>query len=251
MTDELKDRIAIVTGATRGMGRAVSERFAGEGAVTVLADLREGKLLELAASLEEKGAGAMPRVCDVSDHFEVSALVNEVMEEYGRIDILVNAAGIMYPTKFHEMSVEEWDKVMDVNLRGTFLTMREVFPHMMARGGGRIVNFSSTAGRTVSTLGGAHYTASKHAVIGLTRAVAREGGGYGIRVNAVCPGLIDTEMVRSTIDAETVREIERSFPITRSGTPEEVAELVLFLVSDRSAYITGAAVNISGGDLLA
>jgi NAD(P)-dependent dehydrogenase (short-subunit alcohol dehydrogenase family) len=139
---------------------------------------------------------------------------------------------------------------MAVNLRGTFLMMREVFPHMKAGGGGSIVNFSSTAGLTVSTLGGAHYTASKHGVIGLTKAVAKEGGSHHVRVNAVCPGLIDTEMVRDTIDQEKVKEYESSFPIQRLGTPEEVAGLVLFLASDQSAYLTGASFNISGGDLM-
>jgi NAD(P)-dependent dehydrogenase (short-subunit alcohol dehydrogenase family) len=139
---------------------------------------------------------------------------------------------------------------MNVNVRGTFLLMREVYPHMKKRRDGRIVNFSSTAGLTASTLGGAHYTASKHAVMGLTKAVAKEGGPFGVRVNAVCPGLIDTEMVRGTIDKKIVKQYERSFPISRLGTPEEVAELVLFLASDKSAYVTGVGVNISGGDLL-
>ena len=251
MTRELEDRIAVITGAARGMGRAVAERFASEGAVPVLVDLQEGGLHELASTLGKKGMEATVHRCDISNEKEVAALVDAVLEKHGRIDILVNCAGILYPTRFSGMSVEEWDSVMAVNLRGTFLMMREVYRHMMTRKDGRIVNFASTAGKTVSTLGGAHYTASKHGVIGLTRAVAKEGGEYGIRVNAVCPGLIDTGMVRDTIDDEVVRRHERTFPISRPGTPDEVAELVLFLVSDRSAYITGAAMNISGGDLLA
>ena len=139
---------------------------------------------------------------------------------------------------------------MQVNLRGTFLLMHEAYPQMKRQGKGSIINFSSTAGLTVSTLGGAHYTASKHAVMGLTKAVAKEGGPFGVRVNAVCPGLIDTEMVRATIDAERIAAYEAAFPIHRLGTPAEVADLVLFLASDRSAYITGAGINISGGDLL-
>jgi 3-oxoacyl-[acyl-carrier protein] reductase len=128
--------------------------------------------------------------------------------------------------------------------------MHAVYPHMKARNRGSIVNFSSTAGLTVSTLGGAHYTASKHGVMGLTKALAKEGGPFGVRVNAVCPGLIDTAMVRATIPPERIRRYEAAFPINRLGTPEEVAELVLFLASDRSSYITGVALNISGGDLL-
>jgi NAD(P)-dependent dehydrogenase (short-subunit alcohol dehydrogenase family) len=248
---ELKGKVSIVTGAAQGMGRAIVERFAEEGSTPVMVDLQKEKLLGLASELKKKEIDAMVQVCDVSDEGSVRMMVDAVMEEYGRIDILINCAGIMYPTRFYEMTVEEWDRVMAVNLRGVFLTMREIFPHMKAKGDGRIVNFSSTAGKTVSTLGGAHYTASKHGVIGLTRAVAKEGGPIGIRVNAVCPGLIDTDMVRGTIDEETLRRFGGSFPINRLGTSREVAELVLFLASDRSAYITGAAVNISGGDLLA
>jgi NAD(P)-dependent dehydrogenase (short-subunit alcohol dehydrogenase family) len=251
MTGELKDKVAIVTGAAQGMGRAVAERFAEEGAVLVLVDLQKEKMLDISTGLRGKGTEAMVQICDISIEGNVRMLVDAVMEEYGRIDILVNCAGIMYPTRFHEMTVDEWDKVMAVNLRGVFLLMREVYPHMKEAGDGRIVNFSSTAGRTVSTLGGAHYTASKHGVIGITRAVAKEGGPHGIRVNAVCPGLIDTEMVKGAIDKESIERFEASFPIKRLGNPREVADLVLFLASDRSAYITGAAYNICGGDLLA
>lgn len=139
---------------------------------------------------------------------------------------------------------------MNINLRGTFLLMHAVYPHMKARGRGSMVNFSSTAGLTVSTLGGAHYTASKHGVIGLTKALAKEGGPFGVRANAVCPGLIDTEMVRATLSPDRIQGYEATFPISRLGTPGEVAELVLFLASDRSAYVTGATLNISGGDFL-
>ena len=181
---------------------------------------------------------------------QVTTVIDSVLMELGRIDVLINAAGILHPTRFDEMTVAEWDRVISINLRGTFLLMHAVYPHMKARGRGSIVNFSSTAGLTVSTLGGAHYTASKHGVMGLTKALAKEGGPFGVRVNAVCPGLIDTEMVRATISPDRIRRYEAAFPISRLGTPDEVAELVLFLASDRSAYITGVALNISGGDLL-
>jgi NAD(P)-dependent dehydrogenase (short-subunit alcohol dehydrogenase family) len=251
MVDELKGKVAIVTGAAQGMGRAVAELFADEGATLVLVDLQKERLLEVGEALKEKGTLATMEICDVSDEGAVRMLIDSVVEEHERVDILINCAGIMYPTRFHEMTVEEWDKVVAVNLRGVFLLMREVYPHMRAQEDGRIVNFSSTAGRTVSTLGGAHYTASKHGVIGITRAVAKEGGPHGIRVNAVCPGLIDTDMVRDSIDEETRERFATLFPINRLGTAHEVAQLVLFLASDRSAYITGACVNISGGDLLA
>ncbi len=247
---DLRNRVAIITGAAQGMGRAVAERFAEEGASLSLADIQQEKLQEVTGRFRERGINARDYHCDVSDETQVQQLVLAVLNDYGRIDILVNCAGILYPTRFHDMTIDEWDRVLAINLRGTFLLMRAVYPHMKAQGDGRIINFASTAGLSVSTLGGAHYTASKHAVVGLTKAVAKEGGQFGIRVNAVCPGLIDTEMVRGTIDVQTIRKYEQSFPIARLGNPKEVAELVLFLASDRSAYITGVSLNISGGDLL-
>jgi 3-oxoacyl-[acyl-carrier protein] reductase len=249
-TGELAGRVAIVTGAAQGMGRAVAERLGAEGAALVLVDLHADRLAILESSLRLRGVDAQARPTDVSSDPAVAALISEIAAERGRIDILVNAAGMLRPTRFDEMTIDEWDRVLGVNLRATFLLMRAVYPRMKARGHGSIINFSSTAGLTVSTLGGAHYTASKHAVVGLTKAVAKEGGPFGVRVNAVCPGLIDTEMVRSTIDPEQIRRYEEAFPIHRLGSAEEVAELVLFLASDRSAYITGTAINISGGDLL-
>jgi len=250
MGEELRDKVAIVTGAAQGMGRAVAERFAEEGAALALLDLREDRLDEVVDAIRARGGDVRAYPGDVADEERVASLVAAVLEAHGQVDVLVSCAGIMTPTRFHELTVEEWDRVVAVNLRGVFLLMRAVYPHMKERGDGRIVNFSSTAGLTVSTLGGAHYTASKHGVVGITKAVAVEGGPFGVRVNAVCPGLIDTEMVRSTIGQDAIRSYEASFPIPRLGTPAEVADLVLFLASDRSAYVTGAALNISGGDLV-
>ena len=247
---QLDGKVAVVTGAAQGMGRAVAERFAVEGASLVVVDVRADALETLATSLRDRCVEVTARVADISNAEQVTALIDDTVAALGRIDVVVNAAGILHPTRFDEMTVAEWDRVMGVNLRGTFLVMRAVYPHMKARGRGSIVNFSSTAGLTVSTLGGAHYTASKHGVMGLTKALAKEGGRFGVRVNAVCPGLIDTEMVRATITPVQIRRYEAGFPIGRVGTPDEVAELVLFLASERSAYITGAALNISGGDLL-
>lgn len=250
MGTDLRNLVAIITGAAQGMGRAVAERFAEEGALLILTDIQHEKLAEVAVRFRERNINVRDYHCDVSDAKQVHQLVSAVLSDLGRIDILVNCAGILYPTRFDNMPIAEWDRVLAINLGGTFLLMRAVYPHMKAQGDGRIINFASTAGLTVSTLGGAHYTASKHAVIGLTKAVAKEGGPFGVRVNAVCPGLIDTEMVRETIDESALQRYEQSFPIARLGVPEEVAELVLFLASDKSAYITGASLNISGGDLL-
>ena len=158
--------------------------------------------------------------------------------------------GVLAPTKFEDIPESEWDAVIDVNLKGTFLCCQAVLSVMRDKGHGRIVNFSSTAGKNVSTVGGAHYTAAKAGILGLTRHLAVEVASDGITVNAVCPGLIDTEMVTEMIDAERQRAYVESFPIKRLGTPEEVADLVAFLVSDKAGYITGAAYDINGGDLM-
>ena len=149
-----------------------------------------------------------------------------------------------------DISHEEWLRVMDINVNGLFWLTQEVLKTMIEQNYGRIVNMSSSAGRSVSTLGGVHYTASKAAVLGITRAVAKEVAKYGITCNAVCPGLIDTDMVRKTVSVERILGYEQSFPISRLGTPREVANLVLFLGSDESAYITGASIDINGGDLM-
>ena len=148
------------------------------------------------------------------------------------------------------MDEGEWDLVLNVNLKGTFLPSKAVLRSMRQSGWGRIVNFSSTAGKTTSTLGGAHYTASKHAVLGLTRHMAMEEAEHSITVNAICPGLIDTEMVQQEVDDDLLKRYIGSFPIHRLGEPSEAAELVAFLASDRAAYITGQGFDISGGDLM-
>ena len=173
----------------------------------------------------------------------------DAVQRWGRIDILANCAGVLRPTSLANIPEEEWDFVVDVNLKGTFLASQAVLPAMTARRWGRIVNISSTAGKSVSTLGGAHYTAAKAGVLGLTRHLSREVARHGITVNAVCPGLIDTEMVRATIAADAVQRYAASFPVARLGQPEEVASLVAFLASDDAAYITGASLDINGGDL--
>ena len=157
---------------------------------------------------------------------------------------------MLRPTPVIDIEEDEWDFVVGVNLKGTYLCSRAVLPTMRSQGWGRIVNFSSTAGKNVSTVGGAHYTAAKAGILGFTRHLAKEEAGYGITVNSVCPGLIDTEMVRDTISDDRADAYAASFPIQRLGLPEEVAELVAFLASDRASYITGASLDINGGDLM-
>jgi NAD(P)-dependent dehydrogenase (short-subunit alcohol dehydrogenase family) len=204
--------------------------------------------------LKPEGLGETPHelalAVDVSDDGRLGSALATVTEQLGGLHVLVNAAGVAYGTAIDEISPAEWDHVLDVNLRGLFFACQHAIPPMRAAGWGRIVNFSSTAGKTVSTVGGAHYTAAKHGVLGLTRHLASRLGRDGITVNAVCPGLIDTPMARRMVDDATLGAAAAGFPIPRLGESWEVGELVAFLASDQAAYITGASVDINGGDLL-
>ena len=241
---KLKGKVAIVTGAAQGMGKAIAEVLVREGAQVMMCDINEEGV-----SLVAEKIGAVCFTVDVSKENEVSSMVESTIKEFGTVDILVNNAGILRPTRIDNITKEEWDLVLNVNLNGVFLCTKAVLGIMKQKKYGRIVNISSSAGRSVSTLGGAHYTASKAAVLGFTRAVAKEVASFGITVNAVCPGLIDTEMVRLECTPERISAYAKSFPISRLGTPEVVAELVLFLVAD-APYITGASIDINGGDLM-
>ena len=245
---ELKDMIAIVTGGAQGMGFAIARTLAHEGAKVAICDINGSKAMEAAKSISEEGYEALSIQVDVTKESEVNKMVQTVIDKYGDICILVNNAGVLRPTKFDKITLQEWNFVLDVNLNSTFLCSRAVMPIMKNNRFGRIVNISSSAGRSVSTLGGAHYTAAKAGILGLTRAIAKETGAWGITANAVCPGLIDTEMVRKDCSSEKIKMYEDSFPIPRLGTPEEVANAVLFLISD--FYITGASIDINGGDLM-
>ena len=246
----LEGRTAIVTGAGQGMGRAVAGALAALGARLVVNDLNAQSADQTAETLRSAGAEAIAIQADVTDAAAVRRMVQETIDRFGGIHILVNNAGILRPTPVIDIPEAEWDLVIEVNLKGTFLCSQAVLPAMQAAGWGRIVNFSSTAGKNISTVGGAHYTAAKAGILGFTRHLAKEVARTGITVNAVCPGLIDTEMVRTTISEEKTRAYEQGFPIPRLGRPEEVADLVAFLATDRAAYITGASLDINGGDLM-
>ncbi len=249
-SDNLTGRVALVTGAGQGMGLAVARLFAARGAIVVINDVNPAAANAAALELRNLGAQSLAITADIINAAAVRAMVAEVVERFGGLHILVNNAGVLRPTKVPEIVEAEWDWVIAVNLKGTFLCSQAALPAMQAARWGRIVNFSSTAGKNVSTVGGAHYTAAKAGILGFTRHLAKEVAADGITVNAVCPGLIDTEMVRATIDDARCDAYARKFPIPRLGRPEEVAELVAFLASDRAAYITGASLDINGGDLM-
>jgi NAD(P)-dependent dehydrogenase (short-subunit alcohol dehydrogenase family) len=242
-------RVAIVTGGAQGIGRAVANEFARRQLRIVINDINADQVEQAASALRTAGVDAIAAAGSVCDKSCMQRMAANAMQRWGRIDILANCAGVLRPTRVENIPEEEWDFVVDVNLKGTFLASQAVLPAMTEGRWGRIVNISSTAGKSVSTIGGAHYTAAKAGVLGLTRHLSREVARHGITVNAVCPGLIDTEMVRATIAADAVQRYAASFPIARLGQPEEIASLVAFLASDDAAYITGASLDINGGDL--
>lgn len=251
MGRRLEGRTAIVTGAARGMGRAVAIRLAAEGANVVVNDLMDAGVAAVVAEIEAAGGRGMAAVADVVDYTQVQAMVDAAVARFGAVDILVNNAGILRSTKpLETIPEDEWDLMMAVNVKGVFNCTRAVLPLMKARRSGKILNVSSSAGRCVSTFGGAHYTVSKAAVLGLTRATASECARYGINVNATAPGSMDTEMVRELAPRDVIERATTSCPLGRLGTPEDEANLVAFLVSDEASYITGACVDLNGGDLM-
>jgi len=249
--DDLKGKVAIVTGAARGIGEAVAKSLAANGVTVVVNDINIKQAKKIAQEIVDENQQAVAIQTDVSNYQQVAEMVDTVLETYGRIDILVNNAGILRRRRtIEEIDDEEWDLVMNVNVKGVFNCSKAVIKTMKRQGSGKIVNISSSAGKSVSELGGAHYTASKAAVLGLTRHLAREVASFNINVNAVCPGLIDTPMVRGSTSPEELEAQIKAIPMGRLGTPKEVANLVLFLVSDVSSYINGATVDIGGASLL-
>lgn len=246
----LSNKVALITGGAQGMGKATAILFAENGVRVALTDINKTKLNETVNEIKAKGGSVIGIQADVTNSSEIKEMLNIVLDSYSTVDILVNNAGILKRTKIIDIPEDEWDLVIDINLKSVFLCSRAVLPIMIKQKKGKIINMSSSAGRSVSTIGGAHYTASKAGVLGFTRHLAKEVAQYNINVNAVCPGLIDTEMVRLTCAKEKIEWYEKSFPISRLGEPAEVADLILFLASDESSYITGASIDINGGDLM-
>ena len=243
-------RVAIVTGAGRGIGRAIAERLAADGASVVVGDLDDAAAGETVAAIEAAGGHALAVHVDVTRPDDVAALAAAATDHFGGIDILVNNAGILRSTKAAEVSPEEWHLVVDANLTGSFLCARAAYPALRDSGHGRIVNMASMAGRATSTLGGVHYTTAKAGVLGLSRHLAREWARDGITVNAVSPGIVDTPMVRDSTGADRMVQVLAAIPMGRLADASEIAALVAFLASDEAAYITGANVDIHGGELI-
>lgn len=243
-------RVAIVTGAGQGIGRAVAERFAADGATVAVADLNADTAADVVRSIESAGGRAVAIRTDVTNPADTDRLSALTVELFGRIDALVNNAGILRSTRAADVTPEEWHLVIDANLTGAFLCARAAYPALRDSGRGRIVNLASMAGRATSTLGGVHYTTAKAGVLGLTRHLAREWARDGITVNAISPGIVDTPMVRGATDEARMADVLASIPLGRLAEPSEIASLVCFLASDEAAYITGANVDIHGGELI-
>lgn len=240
-------RVAIVTGAARGLGRAAVLRLHERGA-SVAVNVRDAKRAEELADLLGDRGLAVPG--DIAAPGVPEEIVQRTLERFGRVDILVNNAAMARSTRFGDLTDDEWRQTLEVNLTAPFRLTKAVLPAMRAQGYGRIVNVSSSAGRMVSTLGGAHYTASKAGLLGLTRAAAKELGPFGITVNAVCPGMIDTELTHEHAASDLLERLAAGYPVPRLGTAVEVADLICFAASQAAGYITGASFDINGGDLM-
>lgn len=247
MIADFDGRVAIVTGAARGLGRAAAERLHARGASVVVHVRDQARADALAKSLGDR---AHPVAGDLANVGVTEEIVRRAVDRFGRVDILVNNAALALTTRFADLTADEWRATLEVNLTAPFLLTKALLPVMKAQQYGRIVNVSSSAGRTVSTLGGAHYTASKAGLLGLTRAAAKELGKFGITVNAVCPGMIDTELTRESASPETLARLAASYPVPRLGTAMEVADLICFVASEEAGYITGTSLDITGGDLM-
>jgi 3-oxoacyl-[acyl-carrier protein] reductase len=245
MAGRVQDKVAIVVGAAQGIGAGMAERLIAEGGKVVIADWHPDQGKAAAARL-----GAEFVKVDVSRKDEVAALVQTTLERFGQVDILCQNAGIFPYTMIPDISVEEWDQVLAVNLRGNFLAVQACLEPMRKQRYGRIVLTSSITGPKVSQPGHAHYSASKAGINGLIRAAAMEAAPFGITVNGVEPGNILTEGMRSERSAEYIDMMAQSVPLGRLGTPDDVASAVLFLASDDAAYITGTTIVVDGGQIL-
>jgi 3-oxoacyl-[acyl-carrier protein] reductase len=241
----LNDKVAIVTGAAQGIGLATAIRFATEGARVVVADLSAARVEAAVASLRAAGGRALGCLVDVTDRVTIDAMVAEVHAEWGRIDVLINNAGITKDARLAKMSAAQFDSVIAVNLKGVFECTQAVAESMVAQGSGSIVNASSVVG-LYGNFGQTNYAATKAGVIGLTKTWARELGPKGVRVNAVCPGFVKTAILE-TIPDEVMQKMVAKVPLGRLGTPEEIAAVYTFLASDDASYLNGAVIEVSGG----
>jgi 3-oxoacyl-[acyl-carrier protein] reductase len=241
----LKDKVAIITGSARGIGRATALKFAAEGAKVVVCDLDRKAVDEVVEQILASQGQAIGGTLNVTKMASVNALIKEVMDKFGRIDVLVNNAGIVDDGRLRNMSEEQFDRVIDVNLKGTYNCTRAVVDIMIAQNAGVILNASSVVG-IYGNFGQTNYAASKFGVIGMAKTWARELGRNGIRVNAVCPGFVETSILKS-IPQKVMQAMIDRVPLGRLAKPEEIANTYAFLASDEASYISGAVIEVGGG----
>jgi 3-oxoacyl-[acyl-carrier protein] reductase len=245
---KLQDKVCIITGAGQGIGLATARRFAAEGAVVVVCDLRQAEMDAAVAECRKLGGPAQRTVgftLSVTDRAQVDAMVAAVKAQFGRIDVLVNNAGITKDARLQKMTLEQFDAVIDVNLRGVFHCSQAVADTMVLQGSGVILNASSIVG-LYGNFGQTNYAASKFGVIGFTKTWSRELGPKGVRVNAVAPGFVATHIL-DTIPEKVLAEMTQEVPLRRLGKPEEIASVYAFLASDDASYVNGAVIEVAGG----
>ncbi len=250
MLFNLKGRTAIVTGAgsKRGIGRSIALALAEQGADVVICDMNLEGAKETAAEVASKGVKSLALQCNVIVESEIAAVVKQTVETFGKIDILVNNAGITQPVKVLDMTEADWDRVVDVNMKSTFLCSKAVLPNMIANKYGRIVNMSSvSAKRGGGVFGGAHYSAAKSGILAFGKALSREVAPEGITINAIAPGIVATDIRGGVEDEETQKKMTSDIPCRRMGTPLDVAAAVCFLASTEAGYITGEEIDVNGG----
>ena len=245
MTARLSNKVSIITGAAQGIGLATALKFAAEGAIVIVCDLKQAGVDQAVAQCQALGATAVGFLMDVTQRQQIDAVVALVKSQFGRIDVLVNNAGITQDARLQKMTLEQFDRVIDVNLRGTFHCAQAVTDSMVAQGSGVILNASSVVG-IYGNFGQTNYAATKFGVIGFTKTWSRELGPKGVRVNAVAPGFINTPMI-AAIPEKVLQDLQAKVPLKRLGRPEEIANVYAFLASDESSYINGAVIEVSGG----
>jgi 3-oxoacyl-[acyl-carrier protein] reductase len=241
----LADKVSLITGAAQGIGLATAIKFAQEGAIVIVCDVKQAAVDEAVKQCQAIGAQAVGYVVDVTQRDMVDATVKAVLEKFGRIDVLVNNAGITQDARLQKMTLEQFDRVIDVNLRGVFHCAQAVTDAMVTQGSGVILNASSVVG-IYGNFGQTNYAATKFGVIGFTKTWSRELGPKGIRVNAVAPGFIATPML-SSIPEKVIHEMQDRVPLKRLGKPEDIANVYAFLASDEASYINGTVIEVAGG----
>lgn len=249
--NDFNDQVVLITGAGRGIGKAIAQAFSAQGAIIAANDITPVNLEPTVSELQALGGRAKAYVFDIAKRLPVQAMVEQVLGDWDHIDILINNAGVEPHASLLDLDEWDWQRTLDVNLSAPFYLMQAVGRHMRQGGSGCIVNIASIAGRAFGLKDRAAYVASKMGLIGLTREAAREFAAYGIRVNAVCPGVIETEMTSALRqDAQMMQTWLSTIPQARLGQPQDVAGLVLFLCSPAAAYITGQAINVDGGKVM-